>query len=69
MFLGNHSLVHIVVLLQNKIGGTVDGKLPNNLKKNNPLRIGTCQYCNKNSVWVVHNMYFPDTGNTLSLNP
>jgi hypothetical protein len=31
--------------------------------EHNPLKIGTCQHCNKNSVWVGDKMYFPDSGN------
>jgi hypothetical protein len=31
--------------------------------EHNPLKIGTCQHCNKNTVWVNDKMFFPDTGN------
>lgn len=31
--------------------------------EHNPLRVGTCQHCNKNSLWVEDKMFFPDTGN------
>lgn len=31
--------------------------------EHNPLKIGTCQHCNKNSVWVGDKMFFPDSGN------
>jgi len=29
---------------------------------NNPLRIGICQHCGKQSVWINEKMYYPDTG-------
>lgn len=35
----------------------------------NHLRIGTCQHCNKNSVWIIDKMYFPDSGNAPFPNP
>ena len=34
-----------------------------------PLRIGTCQHCNKNTLWVEDKMCFPDTGNAPFPNP
>lgn len=33
------------------------------------LRVGQCQHCNKNTIWVVDKMYFPDTGNAPFPNP
>jgi hypothetical protein len=35
----------------------------------NPLRIGTCQHCNENTIWVIDKMFFPDTGNAPFPNP
>jgi hypothetical protein len=29
----------------------------------NALRIGTCQHCNENTVWVWETLYFADNGN------
>ena len=37
--------------------------------KNNPLRVGTCQHCNKSSVWIDEKMYYPNIGNAPSPNP
>ncbi len=34
-----------------------------------PLRIGTCQHCNKTTLWVMDKMYYPDSGNTPFPNP
>ena len=34
-----------------------------------PLRIGTCQHCNNNTVWIEEKMYFPDNGNAPFPNP
>ena len=36
---------------------------------NTPIRVGKCQHCNKNSVWIEDKMYFPDTGNAPFPNP
>jgi Domain of unknown function (DUF4145) len=33
------------------------------IKEHNPLKIGTCQHCNQNTVWVGEKMFFPDCGN------
>jgi hypothetical protein len=30
---------------------------------NNPLRVGKCQHCEKNTVWILDKMYYPDNGN------
>jgi hypothetical protein len=30
---------------------------------NEPLRIGKCQHCDKNTVWIMEAMYYPDNGN------
>ena len=38
-------------------------------KAQNPLKIGTCQHCNKSTVWIVDKMYFPDSGNAPFPNP
>ncbi|MEN9335765.1 MAG: hypothetical protein RLZZ500_752 [Bacteroidota bacterium] len=38
-------------------------------KTQNPLKIGTCQHCNKSTVWIVDKMYFPDSGNAPFPNP
>jgi hypothetical protein len=38
-------------------------------KTQNPLKIGTCQHCNKSTVWIVDKMYFPDSGNAPFHNP
>lgn len=34
-----------------------------------PLRIGCCHHCNKNTVWIIDKMDFPDTGNAPFPNP
>lgn len=34
-----------------------------------PLRVGTCQHCQKSTIWVIEKMYFPDSGNTQFPNP
>lgn len=34
-----------------------------------PLRVGTCQHCTKQTLWVENKMYFPDTGNAPFPNP
>ncbi len=34
-----------------------------------PLRIGTCQHCTKNTIWVENKIYFPDKGNAPFPNP
>lgn len=38
-------------------------------REGNPLKIGTCQHCNKNTVWINDKMYYPDTGNAPFPNP
>jgi hypothetical protein len=38
-------------------------------KGKHPLRVGTCQHCNKTTLWVDDKMYFPDTGNAPFPNP
>ncbi|CAM4050759.1 DUF4145 domain-containing protein [Flavobacterium antarcticum] len=38
-------------------------------KEQNPLKIGTCQHCNKSTVWITDKMYFPDSGNAPFPNP
>lgn len=35
----------------------------------NPLRIGTCQHCGKNTLWVQQTMFYPDNGNAPFPNP
>ena len=35
----------------------------------NQLRIGKCQHCNENTVWINDLMYFPDNGNAPFPNP
>lgn len=45
------------------------GDLYNNDKGIHPLRVGTCQHCNKNTIWVEDKMYYPDTGNAPFPNP
>ncbi|MCB9174273.1 MAG: DUF4145 domain-containing protein [Flavobacteriales bacterium] len=35
----------------------------------NPLRVGTCQHCQKNTLWVMTTMYYPDNGNAPFPNP
>jgi hypothetical protein len=35
----------------------------------NPIKIGTCQHCNKSTVWIIDKMYFPDSGNAPFPNP
>lgn len=34
-----------------------------------PLRIGNCHHCQKRTVWIEEQMYFPDTGNAPFPNP
>ncbi|RXQ95593.1 DUF4145 domain-containing protein [Ancylomarina salipaludis] len=34
-----------------------------------PLRVGQCQHCNKNTLWVMDKMYYPDNGNAPFPNP
>ena len=45
------------------------GDNPNNDSKIHPLRVGTCQHCNKTTLWVEDKMYFPDSGNAPFPNP
>jgi hypothetical protein len=40
---------------------------PNN--DHNPLRVSTCQHCEKNTLWVTSTMYYPDNGNAPFPNP
>lgn len=35
----------------------------------NVIRVGTCQHCNKRTIWVENTMFFPDTGNAPFPNP
>lgn len=37
--------------------------------EHNPLRIGKCQHCQKTSIWVEDEMFYPDTGNAPFPNP
>lgn len=39
------------------------GSQTGNPKENHPIRVGTCQHCNKRTLWIEDKMYFPDTGN------
>jgi hypothetical protein len=34
-----------------------------------PIRVGTCQHCNKTTLWVIDNMCYPDNGNAPFPNP
>jgi len=35
----------------------------------NQIKVGTCQHCEKNTVWIVNKMYYPDNGNAPFPNP
>lgn len=35
----------------------------------NIIRVGTCQHCNKRTIWIENTMYYPDTGNAPFPNP
>ncbi len=48
---------------------TWHGHSPNTDTKIQPLRVGTCQHCQKTTVWIEDKMYFPDTGNAPFPNP
>lgn len=37
-------------------------------RSDNPIRIGTCHHCLTSTLWIDNNMYFPDSGNTLTPN-
>ncbi len=41
----------------------------NNNPNEHPLRIGTCDHCNKNTIWVENKMFYPDNGNAPFPNP
>jgi len=41
----------------------------NHNTSDNPLRIGSCQHCNDNSVWIYETMFYPDNGNAPFPNP
>jgi len=45
------------------------GGLNPNSPNLNPIRVGKCQHCNQNSVWINELMYFPDNGNAPFPNP
>lgn len=45
------------------------GDLLNNSKDTHPLRVGTCQHCNKNTLWVIDKMFYPDSGTAPFPNP
>ena len=45
------------------------GDLINNNPDSQPLRVGTCQHCNKNTIWVIDKMFYPDSGNAPFPNP
>ncbi|MFK5891119.1 MAG: DUF4145 domain-containing protein [Flavobacteriaceae bacterium] len=45
------------------------GDLANNNQAIHPLRVGTCQHCSKNTLWVDDKMFFPDSGNAPFPNP
>jgi|SRR6185436_4481378 len=38
-------------------------------RDHNPIRVGTCHHCQKNTLWIEDKMYFPDTGNAPFPNP
>lgn len=38
-------------------------------QNDHPLRIGTCDHCNKNTVWVNEDICYPDNGNSPFPNP
>tara|TARA_A100000171_G_scaffold51670_1_gene66706 strand:- start:3089 stop:3718 length:630 start_codon:yes stop_codon:yes gene_type:complete len=46
-----------------------DASRTNHNGYNHILRIGTCDHCNKNTVWVEKTMYYPDSGNAPFPNP
>jgi len=46
-----------------------DGRHHNNDFKIHPIRVGICDHCNKNTIWVEDKMYYPDSGNAPFPNP
>lgn len=38
-------------------------------EKNNPIRVSTCQHCQKRTLWIYETMYFPDNTNAQFPNP
>lgn len=45
------------------------GEMVSHDVKINPLRVGTCQHCNKSTFWVEDKMFYPDNGNAPFPNP
>lgn len=39
------------------------------MMKNYSIKVGTCKYCNKNTLWIDNIMYYPDIENALFPNP
>ena len=46
-----------------------EGMKGRHLEEYNSLRVGTCQHCTKNTLWIEDKMYFPDTGYAPTPNP
>ncbi|WP_297099705.1 DUF4145 domain-containing protein [uncultured Draconibacterium sp.] len=46
-----------------------DGNQVNHNPEEHILRIGTCDHCNKNTIWVKNTMFYPDNGNAPFPNP
>jgi hypothetical protein len=46
-----------------------NGKQQNSNPEQHPLRIGTCDHCDKNTIWVEKTMYYPENGNAPFPNP
>jgi transcription elongation factor Elf1 len=38
-------------------------------QKDNAIKVGYCQHCEKNTLWVQDKMYFPENGNAPFPNP
>ena len=46
-----------------------NGNHQNHNPKEHPLRIGTCDHCDKNTIWVESTMFYPNNGNAPFPNP
>jgi hypothetical protein len=38
-------------------------------ESDNEIRVGTCQHCQKNTLWILNKMFYPDNGNAPFPNP
>lgn len=69
VFAGSYTCPHCGAIAQQRWWATSwnGNRHPN--PNDDPLRIGTCTHCNKCTIWIGNQMYYPDTGGAPFPNP